>query len=470
MDSSGQKTLINNYVSDHVGLASGGGKVIIGVNDTPVSKLEVRGDITATTHITASANISASGLLFISASQNAGQTYGVLVRDPATGRVYHTGSYSTGGTGGTGGGTATKVTLIATNATNATHYLTFTDADTGDENVRTDTSLTYNPSTNILTAGTFVGALSGNATSATSATSATTATKVTLTATNATNATHYLTFTDATTGDENVRTDTSLTYNPSTNILTATSFIGSLTGNASTATTATNANNATNATNINISATTSTDTSTSVVLVGAQSTGNQSPFIDSGLTYNANTNILDSTGGFKVNGSNIVAQGAGIGVSLASGISTISFNPGGDTNGLITSNGGTSGFTAETVNDLSFDTTSKVLRCGGDIVAFYASDKRLKDNIIPISSPLNKLLQIGGYEFDWNKKQKAHTGHDYGVIAQEIEKVLPQAVTTREDGYKAVKYEKIIPLLIESIKDQQKQINELKKSIAKLTK
>jgi hypothetical protein len=110
------------------------------------------------------------------------------------------------------------------------------------------------------------------------------------------------------------------------------------------------------------------------------------------------------------------------------------------------------------------------LRCAGDIVAFHASDKRLKDNITPISSPLNKLLQIGGYEFDWNEKQKAHTGHDYGVIAQEIEKVLPQAVTTREDGYKAVKYEKIIPLLIESIKDQQKQINELKKSIAKLTK
>ena len=63
---------------------------------------------------------------------------------------------------------------------------------------------------------------------------------------------------------------------------------GNLTGNADTATTATNA------TNINISATTSSDTTTSLVLVGAQATGNQSPFIDSGLAYNANTNTLST--------------------------------------------------------------------------------------------------------------------------------------------------------------------------------
>lgn len=72
----------------------------------------------------------------------------------------------------------------------------------------------------------------------------------------------------------------------------------SISGNAATATSATSATsatNATNATNINISATTSTDTTTSVVLVGNQATGNQSPFIDSGLTYNANTNELTAT-------------------------------------------------------------------------------------------------------------------------------------------------------------------------------
>ena len=52
-----------------------------------------------------------------------------------------------------------------------------------------------------------------------------------------------------------------------------------------------------------------------------------------------------------------------------------------------------------------------------------------------------------------------------GVIAQEIEKVLPSLVQTREDGYKGVKYDKIVALLIEAIKDQQNQIDELKKLI-----
>jgi hypothetical protein len=173
-------------------------RVGIGTN-SPGEKLEVVG------------NISASGLLFISASQNAGQTYGVLVRDPATGRVYHTGSYSTGGTGGgddLGNHTATQA------------------LDMNNNSIQNVTSIT---------ATSFIGSLTGNAstaTSATSATTATTATNVTLTATNATNATHYLTFTDASTGNENVRTDTLLTYNPSTNILTAGTFVGALSGNA----------------------------------------------------------------------------------------------------------------------------------------------------------------------------------------------------------------------------------------------
>ena len=55
-----------------------------------------------------------------------------------------------------------------------------------------------------------------------------------------------------------------------------------------------------------------------------------------------------------------------------------------------------------------------------------------------------------------------NTGKDVGVIAQEIESILPEAVTTRDSGYKAVNYEKIVPLLIEAIKEQQKQITDLR--------
>jgi hypothetical protein len=102
-----------------------------------------------------------------------------------------------------------------------------------------------------------------------------------------------------------------------------------------------------------------------------------------------------------------------------------------------------------------------------DVIAFAASDKRLKDNITPISNPIEKIQKIGGYEFDWIPTEDIHSyeGHDIGVIAQEIEEVLPELVTTRDNGYKAVKYEKIVALLIEAIKDQQKQIDELKSKI-----
>ena len=94
--------------------------------------------------------------------------------------------------------------------------------------------------------------------------------------------------------------------------------------------------------------------------------------------------------------------------------------------------------------------------CTGDVIAFYTSDERLKDNAKPIESALEKVKKISGVEFDWNDKQSTHTGHDVGVLAQQIEAVLPEAVTTRDDGYKAVKYEKIIPLLIEAIKELSK--------------
>jgi hypothetical protein len=108
--------------------------------------------------------------------------------------------------------------------------------------------------------------------------------------------------------------------------------------------------------------------------------------------------------------------------------------------------------------------TVGLIRATNDIVAFYSSDERLKTNLQIISNPLKKLNQINGYEFDWIPKSGIHEneGHDIGVIAQEIEKILPDIVTTRNNGYKAVKYEKIVALLIEAVKDLQIQINELK--------
>jgi hypothetical protein len=116
--------------------------------------------------------------------------------------------------------------------------------------------------------------------------------------------------------------------------------------------------------------------------------------------------------------------------------------------------------------------TSGRLDCSNDVVAFSTSDKRLKENIKPLENSLDKVLKISGVSFDWKElteeeKKTIHgnEGHDVGVIAQEIEEVLPEVVTTRESGYKAVKYEKIVPLLIEAIKEQQQQINKLEEKL-----
>jgi len=88
------------------------------------------------------------------------------------------------------------------------------------------------------------------------------------------------------------------------------------------------------------------------------------------------------------------------------------------------------------------------------------------DNIKPIENPLEKINNISGNTFDWNEeKQDIYKGKDYGVVAQEIEKILPELVHTKESGFKSVKYDKIIPLLIEGIKDLNKEVIELKKII-----
>jgi len=110
------------------------------------------------------------------------------------------------------------------------------------------------------------------------------------------------------------------------------------------------------------------------------------------------------------------------------------------------------------------------LDCANDVVAFSSSDIRLKENIKPIENALEKVLQLNGIEFDWNQELKEAHGydqHDLGVIAQEVKELFPDVVRTNDTGYLAVRYEKLIPVLIEAIKEQQRQINELKELLTK---
>lgn len=108
----------------------------------------------------------------------------------------------------------------------------------------------------------------------------------------------------------------------------------------------------------------------------------------------------------------------------------------------------------------------KNINCKGDVVSFCSSDSQLKDNIKIIDNPLERLDKIKGVTFTWNDKQHTYTGDDTGVIAQDVEQLgLPGVVDTRDDGYKAVKYERLVPLLVESVKQLRAEVDRLSKLI-----
>ena len=194
---------------------------------------------------------------------------------------------------------------------------------------------------------------------------------------------------------------------------------------------------------------------------GAYRTGN--------ITLQSGTNVSitePSTGVFNIASTDtntVTTNVAGTGVSVSSGTgnSTISIGQAVATSSNVQFNRLGVGLAAQS--------TDGRIDASNDIVAFSTSDERLKENVKPLENALLKVSQLSGVEFDWKElsdedKESIHSnvGHDVGVLAQEVEKVLPEVVTERDTGYKAVKYEKIVPLLIEAIKDLKAEIEELK--------
>lgn len=112
-------------------------------------------------------------------------------------------------------------------------------------------------------------------------------------------------------------------------------------------------------------------------------------------------------------------------------------------------------------------TASYILDVNGTVGAttyFYTSDRRLKDNIKPLEGSLAKILKLQGVSFDWKKDGKP----SMGLIAQDVEKVYPTLVDANDKGIKSVQYANLVAPLIEAIKEQQKQIAELKLEVAAL--
>jgi len=174
-----------------------------------------------------------------------------------------------------------------------------------------------------------------------------------------------------------------------------------------------------------------------------------------------------------VNFADIVANGGGVAATTASNGLSSAIDTSVFPNNLkvgINSNvmdASTSSITLKaptTVNGLT--QINGTLRVTGDVIAYYSSDENLKKNIEYITDSLDKLAQIRGVEFAW----KENNEKELGVIAQEVEKVAPLVVATRPDKTKAVRYEKLIPLLINGINELSKEVISLKQQIAEIKK
>jgi len=180
------------------------------------------------------------------------------------------------------------------------------------------------------------------------------------------------------------------------------------------------------------------------------------------------------------------------GTSGVSGTSGVNGSPGGNgtsgVNGAPGSNGTSGvngGFTTNSdaqVNSLGVgtagSTTAGEIRATNNITAYY-SDKRLKKDIENISDALSKLQKINGVFYTQNELAETFGYKDYskqvGVIAQEIQEVLPEAVafapfdrdanddSKSGENYLTVRYEKIVPLLIEAIKELSNRVENLEK-------
>ncbi|MBO4243893.1 MAG: tail fiber domain-containing protein [Bacteroidales bacterium] len=102
-----------------------------------------------------------------------------------------------------------------------------------------------------------------------------------------------------------------------------------------------------------------------------------------------------------------------------------------------------------------------------------SSDRRLKTNIKPLEKSIDKVMKLNGVTFNWDKSvsrnANAPTTLQYGFIAQELEKVLPELVNDGDDGYKTVNYIGVIPVLTQAMQEQQAEIEQLKEENKKLS-
>ena len=341
-----------------------------------------------------------------------------------------------------------------------------------------------------------------------------------------TNASKYLTFVDTSSGNNLVKVDTDLTYNPSTNVLTATTFSGSLSGTATTTTNIPNLTgditSANKVTTISAGIITNSHINASAAIANSKLANSTISGVSLGSTlatltfgtyltgtsYNGSTGITIATNATNANtSSTIVARDAS--GNFNAGIITATFS-GNATTATNISNAGTvtlasatesnsiyitqpSYTTDQPVKLLNFDwygnlwslgnirsastpsngfgiyssgtETARFTTSGLTVVGTVTanSDIKLKTNIKTILNALDKVSRLRGVEYD----RVDYIKHEIGVIAQEVEEVIPEVVIDNY-GTKAVAYSNLVGLLIEAIKEQNQKMDDLTEELNNL--
>ena len=360
---------------------------------------------------------------------------------------------------------------------NSSRNLTFVDSNTaGFKRLNMDTNLTYNPSTNTLTASVFSGSVSGNASSASKLATARSINGTNFDGTanittskwgtarnlngvsvdgsanktlepyverdDSSNANRYITFADNNTaGYKRLNMDTNLSYNPSTNVL-ATSISGV----------------STNANNIKVNHDSGNSWHSFIMVDSAGTSGDYRL-----LKVDSSQSVAINPSSHQIRATTFVGDLDGNASTASSATNTTNFNVAADngTNSnhyVIFTGGATGNQRPNSDTALYYNPSSNTLNAGN---FNSTSDISLKGNIRIVEDPLTILKDIEGVRFDWKE-----TGRPtLGVVAQNVETVLPELVDENE-GLKSVNYNGLISVLIEAVKEQQKQIDELKSIIS----
>lgn len=188
------------------------------------------------------------------------------------------------------------------------------------------------------------------------------------------------------------------------------------------------------------------------------------------LTFQSAAIVLDSASSLRSkgpvtsNGLLTVSNNAVVSGSLSSGAFTASGNTSFAAIMTVTANSSSNLVSVGNTTASANVTVYGNIYATGNIQGFQPSDSRLKDNVKPINNDLiNTVLnELPAVEFDWNELAGQLAGiHSHGVIAQDLQKIIPYAVGGEADGYLGVNYIALIPILLAIVQRQQKQIDRL---------